>query len=104
MALSPDFDLDMRRSVISETPPAFPSSGVIFVDDPTLTQARDLGIFSGVEITPQEAALYKNLREKPLNATELIKSDQEIMADDVLTGEKSAQFKKAFANIFSPLH
>lgn len=72
--------------------------------DKSLSQAINMGLFSGVEITSEEASLYKTLREKPLDGVGSLKSDQVLMAEDVLTGEKSTHFKKAFPQIFPPPH
>jgi hypothetical protein len=104
MALSSERYPGMRGQVISEARPSFPSSGEIFAKDSSLLQAISMGLFSKVEITLQEACLYKALRGKTLEEVGTLKSDQVLMAEDVLTGEKSAQFKKAFPYIFSPLH
>lgn len=102
MALSQEFYPSMRGSVIPEARSSFPSSEVIFAKDPSSLQAIHMGKLSGVRITAEEASSYKALREKPLNGAGLLKSDQALMAEDVLTGEKSAQFKKAYPQIFPP--
>lgn len=104
MALFREIDPGIRGPVIPEVMPSFPSFGVIFAKDSSLSQAISMGLLSKVEITPEEAFLYKSLRNKPLNETESLKSDQTIMAEDVLTGEKSAKFKQAYPHIFRPLH
>src|SRR5665647_1267075 len=97
MALSIDFDPGMRTPVISEVQSPFPSSGVIFVESPSLLQAITMGALIG-GITQVEASLYKVLRE----TTHSLKSDQVIMAEDVLAGERSQQFKLAHPQIFRP--
>ena len=104
MALSPDFDPDMRSRVIPEARRSFSLFGEIFVKDPSLLQAINMGLFSKIDITPEEASLYKTLRDKPSEGRGSVKCDQVLMAEDVLTGDKSAEFKKAFPQIFPPLH
>lgn len=98
MALS-EIDLGMQRPVIHKIQSSFSSSGEVFAKDSSLSQAIIMGAFSKVEITPEEAILYKTLREKP----ESLESDQALMAENVLNSEKSAQFKKAYPQIFPPL-
>ena len=97
MALSGrEFDPSMRWPVISEVQPPFPSSGVIFVKDSCLSQAFHMGETSGVTITKEEADRYKYLRERPGS----LKSDQVLMAEDVLPEEKRNPFMQAFPQIF----
>jgi hypothetical protein len=100
MALSPDFDPSKRGRFTPEARSSFSSSGVIFVEDSSLLQAMHMGQLSGVKITEEEAALYSALRKRPLQDPESLKSDQALMAEDVLTGERSVQFRAAFPQIF----
>lgn len=102
MALSQEYYPGMRGPVIPEVRPSFPSFGVIFSKDSSLSQAISMGLLSKVKITPEEAFLYKSLRDTSLNGTGSVKSDQILMAEDVLTEEKSAKFKQAYPHIFGP--
>lgn len=98
MALSfPDVDPNMRGPIAPETRPSLPSVGVIFVKNPSLLQAFNMGSLIG-GITSDEASRYKDLREAPGS----LKSDQVLMAEDVLTGARSEEFKNALPQIFRP--
>ena len=103
MALSIDIEPGIRVRDISERQSSFPPSRILFVRDPSLSQAFHMGYVSDVTITQEETSLYKTLRENPPNANAPHKSDQILMAEDVLTGEKSEKFKKAFPQIFPPI-
>lgn len=105
MALSLEFDPSKRGPFIPEArSSSLRSLGEIFIKDPSLSQANSMGTVSKIEITPEEAALYKTLRDSSSNGPGALKSDQALMAENVLTGEKSAQFKKAYPHIFPPIH
>ena len=93
MALSHhEIDLNMR-------PPSLSESTVVFDKDPSYFQVEDMEVYSGVTLTQEERDLYVALRVKPANG-EPLKSDQRLMADEVLTGEKRALFEGAYPNIF----
>ena len=93
MALSHhEIDLNMR-------PPSLSESTVVFDKDPSYFQVEDMEVYSGVTLTQEERDLYVALRVKPANG-EPLKSDQRLMADEVLTGEKRALFERAYPNIF----
>ena len=65
-------------------------------------QAEDMALRIGVEVTPRQVKLYRELREEPMNG-EPLKSDQKIMAVVLeQTGGPVEIFKQSYPNIFPP--
>jgi hypothetical protein len=101
MALYYEIDPGLRAPSSPELKWPQRPPGVII--DSSLEQARDLGVISGIKITPKEAILYKALRERPMDPDrkEPLKSDQVLMASVLeQTGGPVDLFKAAFPNIF----
>lgn len=95
-----DLDPSMRTPVPSEAQ-SLPLPRVIFGNDPSSSQAMNMGLHSGVTLTQEDVDLYVQLRVRPANG-EPLKSDQRLMAEDVLTGERRVLFESAYPNIFPP--
>lgn len=101
MSLSPEFDLGKRSTITSKVRCFHPCRNIYTRDQILLSHAFDMGTVSGVKITEEEADLYKTKRKEEPNGAPL-KSDIVLMAEDILTAEKSAEFKKAYPHRFPP--
>lgn len=68
---------------------------------PSFFQAENMGIRSGVVITPAQASLYEALREKPLDRNDQVESDQVLMARVLRETHGPVDvFEAAYPNIF----
>ena len=93
-----------RASFSPKARPFSRSSGAVCTKDIFLSAAFNIGKNAGVNITQQEAIIYRDKRKPFPEEGGSTKPDQALLAEDVLSGERSAKVKKAFPNIFPPRH